>query len=124
MTKGGYSNDAPILVPEEACRRPWLGSQGMGNRSVKHDEAVSKLARAFTGESWSHAMGMFGLGDRVAMRQVRASVDGLEHIMDVGGFRRRLEEIEKRNTLDGGRKESVMVVHEAWRKRETRDDRR
>jgi hypothetical protein len=89
---------------------------------LKTDEAVSMLARAFTSESWSHGMGMFGLGDRVAMRKVRASVDGLERIMDVGEFRRRLEEIENGNNLDGYRKESVMVFLEAWRQREARND--
>jgi len=90
---------------------------------LKNDESVSMLARAFTSESWSHSMGMFGLGDRVAMRKVRASVDGLERILDVDEFRRRLEEIENGNTLDGDRRQSIQVFLEAWRKRETGDNR-
>ena len=87
------------------------------------DESVSMLARAFTGESWSQGMGMVGLGDRVAMRKVRASVGGLEQIIDVGEFRRRLEEMEKNEALDKELKESVLVFLEAWRKQETGDDR-
>ena len=101
---------------DNATVKAWTSDQ------LKTDKAVSKLARAFTGESWSHSMGMFGLGDRVAMRKVRASVDGLERIMDVGEFRRRLEEIEKWNTVDAEGKESVLVFLEAWRKRESGED--
>ena len=101
---------------DNATVKAWISDQ------LKTDKAVSKLARAFTGESWSHALGMFGLGDRVAMRKVRASVDGLERIMDVGEFRRRLEEIEKGNTVDAEGKESVLVFLEAWRKRESGED--
>ena len=92
------------------------------SEQLKTDDAVSMLAKAFTSESWSHGMGMFSLGDRVAMRKVRASVDGLERIMDVGEFRRRLEEIKNGNTLDGDRKQSIHVFLEAWHKREAGDD--
>jgi predicted KAP-like P-loop ATPase len=93
------------------------------NDQLKSAEAVSKLARAFTIESWSHGMGMFGLGDRVAIRKFRASIDGLERIVDVHEFRRQLEAIEKGNTLEDGLKESVKVFLEAWRKREAGVDR-
>ena len=102
---------------DNAMVKAWTSDQ------LKTGEAVSKLARAFTGESWSHALGMFGLGDRVAMRKVRASVDGLERIVDVGKFRRRLEEIERESTVDAEVKESVLVFLEAWRKREAGEDR-
>lgn len=90
---------------------------------LKTDEGASKLARAFTGESWSHSMGMFSLGDRVATRKTRAVVDGLERIMDIGEFRRRLEEIESRSSLEGDRKQSVQTFLEAWRRKEARGDR-
>ncbi|MCA1606612.1 MAG: hypothetical protein LC775_14355 [Acidobacteria bacterium] len=80
------------------------------------------LAKAFTGESWSQGMGMFGLGDRVAMRNVRASVTGLDHIIDVKEFRRRLEQMEGRNALENRCKESVLVFLEAWRKQEAGDE--
>ena len=87
------------------------------------DKSVSMLAQAFTGESWSQGMGMVGLGDRVAMRNVRASVEGLEKIIDVGEFRHRLEEIEKDESLDEELKESVLVFLEAWRRKEKGEDR-
>ena len=108
---GAFAEDDNAMV------KAWTSDQ------LKTGEAVSKLARAFTGESWSHAFGMFGLGDRVAMRKVRASVDGLERIVDVGEFRCRLEEIERESTVDAEVKESVLVFLEAWRKREAGEDR-
>jgi hypothetical protein len=87
------------------------------------DESVSIFAKAFTGESWSQGMGMAGLGDRVAMRNVRASVEGLERIIDVNEFRRRLEEIEKDESLKKDLKKNVLVFLEAWRKKEKGEDR-
>lgn len=87
------------------------------------DESVSMLAQAFTGESWSQGMGIVGLGDRVAMRDVRASVEGLGKIIDVGEFRRRLEAIEKDESLDKKLKERVLVFLEAWRRKEKGEDR-
>lgn len=92
------------------------------NEQLKNDVSVSLLARAFTSESWSQGMGMFGLGDRVAIRNVRASVDSLGSIIDVAEFRRRLEEIEKNNNFDKSHKEFVLVFLEVWRKQETGDD--
>lgn len=93
------------------------------SKQLKTDKAVSMLARAFTSESWSHSIGMFGLGDRVAMPKVRASVDGLERILNVGEFRRRLEALENGNTLDEDHKQYIQVFLEAWRKRKAGDDR-
>jgi len=93
------------------------------SEQLKTDKAVSMFARAFTSESWSHSMGMFGLGDRVAMPKVRAAVDGLERILDVGEFRRRLEALENGNTLDEDHKQYIQVFLEVWRKRKAVDDR-
>ncbi|KQC08882.1 MAG: hypothetical protein APR62_03810 [Smithella sp. SDB] len=87
------------------------------------DESVSKFAKAFTGVSWSQGMGFAGLGDRVAMRNVRASVAGLEKIIDIGEFRRRLEKIEKDETLKEDLKKNVLIFLEAWRKKEKGEDR-
>ena len=55
------------------------------------------------------------------MRNVKASVEGLERIIDVNEFRRRLEEIEKNDELDKENKESILIFLEAWRKQETED---
>lgn len=70
------------------------------NEQLKNDISLSFLALAFTSESWSHGMGIDGLGDRVSIRNVKAAVDGLDSIIDVIEFRRRLEEIEKNNNFD------------------------
>lgn len=96
--------------------KAWTGEQ------LRSDEAASMLAKAFTGQSWSQGMGMFGLGDRVAMRNVRASVNGLDHVIDVKEFRRRLEEIENSDALESRYKGSVSIFLEAWRKQEAGDE--
>ena len=83
---------------------------------MKNDKAISIFAKAFTGEVWSQGMGMFGLADRVSMRDVSASDAGLERIIDDNEFRRRLEEIEKNDTIDRKDKESILIFLEAWRK--------
>lgn len=97
--------------------------KGWTNDQMKDDEKLAKLAHAFTSESWSQGLGMFGLGDRVAMRNVRASVDSLDAIIDVAEFRRRLEQIEINNDLDEIHKEFIRVFLEAWRKKEAGEDR-
>lgn len=96
--------------------------KGWTNNQLINDESVSQLAEAFTGESWSHSMGMFGLGDRVAMRKPRAHIDGLDRILDVKEFRRRLNEIENGDTLQENRKQCVKIFLDAWRAREAAGD--
>ena len=86
------------------------------SKQLENDKSVSAFARAFTDEGWSQGMG--GLGDRVAMRNIRASVNGLEKIIDVSEFRRRLEELEKSDAFDKDEKEAVSVFLDAWRKQE------
>lgn len=90
---------------------------------LNFDESVSMFAKAFTGESWSQGMGMAGLGDRIALRDVRASVDGLEKIIDVKEFRSRLEKIENEDLLDIKFKRNVLVFLDAWRRKEKGKDR-
>lgn len=96
--------------------RAWTSEQ------LRDNEAVSMFAHAFTGEIWSQGMGMFSLGDRVSMRNVKASVEGLERIIDVNEFRRRLEEIEKNAPVDNKNKESIKIFLEAWRNQEKGDN--
>jgi predicted KAP-like P-loop ATPase len=67
---------------------------------LKKDDAVVKIAKAFTSYSWSQGMGFGGLGDRVAKRDTRASVDSLDLIMDSAEFRRRVEKLAAKNTSD------------------------
>ena len=87
-------------------------------QQLKLDKSVSMLAKAFTSESWSHSIGMFGLGDRVAMKKLIAS-DGLEKIVDVKKFRHCLEKIEKSETVKKDLKENVVIFLDAWRRRES-----
>jgi predicted KAP-like P-loop ATPase len=101
---------------DETSVKAWTDKQ------MSSDEGVSFLAKAFTGESWSQGMGMFGLGDKVAMRNNTASVDGLESIMDVDQFRQRLEEISKSTTIANSLKENVEIFLEALRRKESGDD--
>lgn len=88
------------------------------NKQLADDVAVAQLAKAFTSESWSQGMGMFSLGDRVAMRNTRAAVDGLPSILDVAAFRKRLEEIEASGTLADPYREYVHTFLDAWIKQE------
>ena len=90
---------------------------------LKSDEAVSMFAQAFTSESWSQGMGIAGLGDRVAIKNFKASIDGLEKIIDLIEFRRRLEEIENKEQIDEKLKEKVIIFLTAWRKKEEGKDR-
>jgi predicted KAP-like P-loop ATPase len=89
---------------------------------LKSDETVGLLAKAFTGETWSQGIGMAGLGDRVAIRTTRAQIKGLEKIVDVKQFRRRIEELENSKTLDNRHKESISIFLQAWRKQEAGDE--
>ncbi|HOO51094.1 MAG TPA: P-loop NTPase fold protein [Alphaproteobacteria bacterium] len=97
--------------------RAWTSNQ------LKIDKSVYAFARAFTGESWSQGLGMVGLGDRVAMRNIRASVSGLEHIIDVSEFRKRLEELEGSEALEEQARDAVSLFLGAWRKQEKEEDR-
>lgn len=88
------------------------------NKQLVSDVAVAQLAKGFTSESWSQGMGMFSLGDRVAMRHTRAAVDGLASILDVTAFRKRLEEIETSGTLADPYREFVHTFLDAWSKQD------
>lgn len=100
-----------------AQAKRWTGEQ------LITEEAVSQLAKTFIGETWSHSVGMFGLEDHITTRKARASIEGLDRAMDVGEFRRRLEEIEKGHTSDNQRMQWVRTFLHAWRVRESGRDR-
>lgn len=84
------------------------------NGQLDDDVAVAQLAKAFTGESWSQTM-----GDRVSVRHTRASVDGIETILDAERFRERLEKLESSDALDDPQQENVQTFLKAWREKET-----
>jgi hypothetical protein len=100
-----------IAGKDGAAVKKWINIQ------LKKDDAVVKLAKAFTSHNWSQGMGFGGLGDRVAKRNIRASVDSLDQIMDSAGFRRRVEKLAAKDTsLRSTDAEIVRTFLSAWRK--------
>jgi hypothetical protein len=67
---------------------------------MEDDSMIAIFARAFTSHSWSHSLGMAGLGDRVAKRNIRANVDSLDKILDKTTLRSRVEELAAKNAPD------------------------
>lgn len=90
-------------------------------RMLNDDEALPFLAKAFTSHSWSQGLGMFGLGDRVAVRKVRAGIDGLDDVIDKERFRQRLNEVKDSETLTKEQREDIQVFLDAWAEREDPD---
>lgn len=81
------------------------------------DEGVKQLAIAFTSYGWSQGLGVAGLGDLVARRTTRAQVKGLDRLMDVVEFRRRVEEVAA-----GATSPEVSKFLEAWQLQERGTD--
>lgn len=77
------------------------------------DEGVKQFAIAFTSYGWSQGLGMGGLGDLVARRTTRVQVKGLDRLMDVVEFRRRVEEVAARAMSP-----EVSKFLEAWQLQE------
>lgn len=88
------------------------------NEQLVDDVAVARLAKAFTGESWSQNLGRSGIGDRVATPHIQASVDGLPSILNVIAFRKRLEEIKAKGTLASPYRDYVNIFLDAWAKQD------
>lgn len=84
------------------------------NHKLEQDATVVKLSEAFTSHSWTQGMGFAGLGDVVAKRHIRASVSGLESIMDKARFRARVEELSKRDDLPEDQMQIVRQFLTAW----------
>ncbi len=91
-------------------------------KQIENNESLSKLAKEFTGESWSQGIGMVGLGDRVAVRNVRASVDGINDLLDVAEFRQRLEDAQNDKSLGDEQRDAIRIFLDAWKKQEDGDD--
>jgi hypothetical protein len=86
---------------------------------MSDDSAVSKLANACLGKSYSFGMGGLGgtPGDLVYRENDRAQIDGLERIMDVDLFRKRLDHISETSTLPEERMQPIVRLRSAWAKR-------
>lgn len=88
------------------------------------DNAVAKLADAFTGESWSIGMGGFGgsLGDRVSTSQKRAQMDNAHLIIDVDAFKTALARAANSETLSEDELQKVRTLRNLVNKPERHDD--
>ncbi|MGE3830279.1 MAG: P-loop NTPase fold protein [Parvibaculaceae bacterium] len=96
--------------------RSWTSTQ------LYDDKSVALFAKAFTQESWSQGMGMIGLGDRIAMRHLKASTEGLEKVLDVDRFMLRLKELGTSLTLQEPFRGYVATFLEALAKKESGED--
>lgn len=99
------ANDDGVTV------RQWTAAQ------MATDEGVKQLAIAFTSYGWSQGLGVGGLGDLVARRTTRAQVKGLDRLMDVVEFRRRVEEVAA-----GATSPEVSKFLEVWQLQERGTD--
>jgi predicted KAP-like P-loop ATPase len=92
-----------------AAVKAWTASH------LASDEGLKKFAAAFTAHGWSQGLG--GLGDLVARRTTRAQVQGLDRLMDVAEFRRRVEEVSI-----AGNSPEISEFLDAWRRQERGED--
>jgi len=82
---------------------------------ISGEEGIAYLAKAFTGYSWSQSMGMFGLGDHVSKKNVRANIEGLDTLMDVEEFEKNLEKTHLNNSLEQRKRDWIETLLEAWK---------
>src|SRR5262249_4655921 len=78
-----------------------------GLEQLNHDDKVANFAKAFTSYSWSQSLGIGGLGDMVARRNIVANVASLDMIIDKERFRARVEALAEKNTLAEGDMEVI-----------------
>jgi predicted KAP-like P-loop ATPase len=83
---------------------------------MEDDAMIATFAKAFTSYSWSQGLGMAGLGDTVAKRNIRANVDALESILDIAKLRARVEQVASSGTLPDSDMDAVRQFLDAWRR--------
>lgn len=88
--------------------KSWTASRLEENRSI------ACIAKAFTSESWGQGVGLSGLGDFVAKRSDRASVDGIDQVLDQDRLRARVEELASSNDVPHEDKAVVFRFRAAW----------
>ncbi|QFT58091.1 KAP family P-loop domain protein [Sulfitobacter sp. THAF37] len=93
-------------------------------RALGDDTKLCQLASAFLGKSYSHGMGGFGgaPGDLVQRENDRAQVDGIDRLLDVDEFRRRLNEALGSDGLDEQQKSTISRFLVAWERRDAGED--
>ena len=82
-------------------------------QAVTQDEGVLHLTRAFTSYSWTQNIGLSGLADAVAKRITRVNPVSLEKLVDLAGFRARVEAVAA-----AGRWPDVQDFLHAWERAE------
>jgi len=100
---------------EGAEVRAWTSAQ------LDSDAMVACFAGMCTSVSWSFGLGGFGdLGDRVSISSVRASVGGLDQIMDVDKFRQRLTEVQAHGSPQ--QQQTITTFLNAWERKDRDPD--
>ncbi|WP_340266241.1 hypothetical protein [Sphingobium mellinum] len=91
-------------------------------RQLADDHGVARLAKAFTRYSWGQGMGLNGLGDMVAKRSDRASVEAIHTLLDRDAFRGRLESLETVEMVKDEDSDAIRRFLRAWRSRDETGD--
>lgn len=93
-------------------------------QALEDDTKLYQLASAFLGKSYSHGMGGFAgePGDLVQREKDRAQVDGIDRLLDVDEFRRRLSEAIQGDVLNEQQRITVCRFLAAWENRDTGED--
>lgn len=92
--------------------RSWVSSH------LDDNTFLVSMASACTGESWSQGMGLFGLGDRVAVRNVRASIEGIDKILNPTLLRSKLQAAIQTRSLAKNDSMKIETFLEAWAQQE------
>jgi predicted KAP-like P-loop ATPase/cation transport regulator ChaB len=96
--------------------RVWLAEQ------MQQDSVLITMAKHMTGEAWTTGLGMFGLGDRVSKRQVRAQISEHSKMFDVPSFKSALERIATDAATAEDDRKTVTTFLNAWNAQIAEDD--
>ncbi|MDZ4058075.1 MAG: hypothetical protein U1D69_14165 [Polynucleobacter sp.] len=100
---------------EGAEARAWTSTQ------LDSDAMVTQFAEMCTSVSWSFGLGGFGdLGDHVSVSSIRASVGGLDQIMNVDKFRQRLAEVQVHGSPQ--QQQVITTFLNAWERKDRDPD--
>jgi predicted KAP-like P-loop ATPase len=93
-------------------------------QALGDDTKLYQLASAFLGKSYSHGLGGFGgaPGDLVQRESDRAQVEGIDRLLDVDEFRRRLNQALRGDGLNEQQKSTISRFLAAWERRGAGED--
>ena len=83
---------------------------------LQNDEALVIFARELTGKTYSHGIGVFGLGDRVAKQEIRVYINEATDILNVEEFLAGIERLQAAGTLNEDAQKMVDNFLEACRR--------